>query len=110
MSVSSVQYTSVRNESLAILSRLEVSESAFAGEGLPASSPITGEVITHARITSPEEASATVGRVEQAFSVWRTVQAPHRGEFVLLFAERTYSRLACPHRCRLTEQARLTSS
>jgi hypothetical protein len=29
---------------------------------------------------------------------------------VLLFAERTYSRLACPHRCRLTEQARLTSS
>ena len=87
MSVSSVQYTSVRNESLAILSRLEVPESAFAGEGLPASSPITGEVITHARITGPEEASATIGRAEEAFTVWRTVPAPHRGEFVRLLAE-----------------------
>jgi len=87
MSVSSVQYTSVRNESLAILSRLEVPESAFAGEGLPASSPITGEVITHARITGPEEASATIGRAEEAFTVWRTVPAPHRGEFVRILAE-----------------------
>src|SRR6516164_9436739 len=87
MSVSSVQYTSVRNESLAILSRLGVPESAFAGEGLPASSPITGEVITHARITGPEEASATIGRAEEAFTVWRTVPAPHRGEFVRLLAE-----------------------
>ena len=87
MSVSSVQYTSVRNESLAILSRLGVPESAFAGEGLPASSPITGEVITHARITGPEEASATIGRAEEAFTVWRTVPAPHRGEFVRILAE-----------------------
>ena len=87
MSVSSVQYTSVRNESLAILSRLEVPESAFAGEGLPASSPITGEVITHAQITGPEEASATIGRAEEAFTVWRTVPAPHRGEFVRILAE-----------------------
>ena len=87
MSVSSVQHTSVRNEALAILSRLGVPDSTFAPEGLPASSPITGEVITHARITSPEEASATVGRAEQAFTVWRTVQAPHRGEFVRLLAE-----------------------
>jgi len=87
MSVSSVQYTSVRNEAHAILSRLGVPESAFAGEGLPASSPITGEVITHVRITSPEEASATIGRAEEAFAVWRTVPAPHRGEFVRLLAE-----------------------
>ena len=54
--------TSVRDEALAILARLGVPESAFAREGAPASSPITGEVIAHVRITSPEEASAAIGR------------------------------------------------
>jgi hypothetical protein len=44
MNVSSVQHTSVRNEALAILSRLGVPESTFSREGIPASSPITGEV------------------------------------------------------------------
>jgi aldehyde dehydrogenase (NAD+) len=78
---------SVRNEALATLSRLGVPESTFAHEGLAASSPITGEVITHARITSPEEASAAICQAEQAFTLWRTVQAPRRGQFVRFLAE-----------------------
>src|ERR1700730_86272 len=73
MNGSSVQHTSVRNEALAILSRLGVPESTFAREGIASSSPITGEVITHVRITRPEEANAVIGRAAQAFTVWRNV-------------------------------------
>ena len=62
MNASLVQLTSVRDEGLAILSRLGVTKSALAPEGLPASSPITGELIAHARITRPEEASTAIGQ------------------------------------------------
>ena len=82
-----VQTTTVRDEALAILSRLGVPQSAFAREGVMASSPITGELIAHVRVTSPEEASAVIGRATQAFDAWRTVPAPRRGEFVRVFAE-----------------------
>ena len=69
MNASLVQRTSVRDEALAILSRLGATESALAREGIPASSPITGELITHVRLTSPEEASAAIGRATQAFDI-----------------------------------------
>ena len=82
-----VQPTSVRDEALAILSRLGAPESAFTRDGIPASSPITGELITQVRITSPKETSATIGRAAEAFDVWRTVPAPRRGEFVRIFAD-----------------------
>jgi aldehyde dehydrogenase (NAD+) len=82
MSTSLVQAARVRDEALAILSRLGALESAFSHAGIAASSPITGELITHVRITSPEEASAVIGRAAQAFNAWRTIPAPRRGEFV----------------------------
>ena len=87
MDAALVQPTSVRDEALGILSRLGVPQSAFAREGVLASSPITGELITHVRITNPEEASAAIGGAVQAFSAWRTIPAPRRGEFVRIFAE-----------------------
>jgi aldehyde dehydrogenase (NAD+) len=77
----------VRDEALAILARLGVPQSAFAREGLPASSPITGELITQVGITSADEASAAISRAAQAFEAWRTVPPPRRGEFVRLLAE-----------------------
>ncbi len=82
MNASLLQRTSVRDEALAILSRLGVTESAFARAGIAATSPITGELITHVRITSPEETSAIIGRAAQTFDAWRKVPAPRRGEFV----------------------------
>jgi L-aminoadipate-semialdehyde dehydrogenase len=82
-----VQRPSARDEALAILSRLGAPESAFAREGAAASSPITGELITHVRIASPQEASAAIGEAAEAFDAWRTVPAPRRGEFVRILAE-----------------------
>src|SRR3979490_1774336 len=81
MNTSLAQPASIRDDALAILSRLGVPASAFTREGIPASSPITGELITHVAITSPKHARATTGRGAQAFQVWRTVPAPRRGVF-----------------------------
>jgi aldehyde dehydrogenase (NAD+) len=78
---------SVRDEALAILSRLGVRQSAFARAGLAAASPITGEVITHVGITSRQETEAAIGRAARAFEAWRTVPPPQRGEFVRLLGE-----------------------
>jgi aldehyde dehydrogenase (NAD+) len=77
----------VRDEALAILARLGVPQSAFARAGIAASSPITGELITHVGITSADEAKAAIGRAARAFEAWRTVPPPRRGEFVRLLAE-----------------------
>jgi aldehyde dehydrogenase (NAD+) len=77
----------VSEESLALLARLGVPESAFAPSGLPARSPITGEVIAHLKETTVEEAREAIGRAHQAFLAWRAVPAPRRGQFVRLLGE-----------------------
>ncbi len=79
--------TSVRADALALLKRLGVGDSAFAAEGLPAHSPITGEIIAHLASTTPAETSKALGRAANAFVGWRSVPAPRRGELVRLFAE-----------------------
>src|SRR3974377_661322 len=87
MDAALVQPTSVRDEALGILSRLGVPQSAFAREGVLASSPITGELIAYFRNTSPKGLSAVTGRAAEAFNAWRKVPAPRRGEFVRVLAE-----------------------
>ena len=98
MDTALVQATSVRDEALGILSRLGVPQSAFAREGVLASSPITGEVMAHVRITTPEEVSTIIARATEAFNIWRKVPAPRRGGFVRLLAEELrQSRRFCTH-------------
>src|SRR5215469_17489365 len=87
MDAALVPPTSVRDEALGILSLLRVPQSAFAREGVLASSPITGELIAYVRNTSPEEVSAITSRATEAFNAWRNVPAPRRGEFVRILAE-----------------------
>jgi aldehyde dehydrogenase (NAD+) len=87
MDAALVRPTSVRDEALGILSRLGVPQSAFAREGVLASSPITGELIAYVPIASPEEVSTVIDRATEAFNAWRKVPAPRRGEFVRLLAE-----------------------
>lgn len=79
--------TSVREEALAILSRLGVPESAYARDDLAAASPITGKVITHVTAASPRVVATTIGQAAEAFEAWRNVPAPRRGEFVRLIGE-----------------------
>src|SRR5258708_24899217 len=86
MSTAVPHVASARDEALAILARLGVPESAFARDGLAATSPITGELIGHVKITSPSETSAVIGRAAQAFDAWRMVPPPRRGELVRILA------------------------
>jgi aldehyde dehydrogenase (NAD+) len=77
----------ISQEVRAILDRLGVPADAFAPDGLPARSPITGEVVARVRETSIEETRAAIGRAHEAFRTWRLVPAPRRGEFVRLLGE-----------------------
>ncbi len=82
-----VQSPAVREEALAILSRLGVTDDAFAGDGMAAASPITGETMATVRTASPKEVGAAIGRAAAAFEAWRVVPPPRRGEFVRLLGE-----------------------
>ncbi|MCV7219511.1 L-piperidine-6-carboxylate dehydrogenase [Mycolicibacterium elephantis] len=50
--------------------------------GLPASTPITGDVLFTLPETTPEQADAAVAQAAQAFTTWRTTPAPVRGALV----------------------------
>ena len=65
--------TSLPNDALALLKRLGVPESAYAGAGLSARSPITGETVATLRETSAAEAEAAIGRAQSAYLAWRKV-------------------------------------
>ena len=87
MVASLAQGSSVRDDALAILARLGVPDRVFAHEGQPATSPITGDLITFVRTTTSRQTSEIIGRAAQAFNIWRSVPAPRRGELVRILAE-----------------------
>lgn len=72
---------------LAVLARLGVGGEAFASVGLPARSPITGEVYAQARATTAAEADDAIEMARKAFCLWREVPAPVRGNLVRAFGE-----------------------
>ena len=75
------------NETRAILASLGVPADALARDGIPARSPITGEILAHVPDAGAGKARAAIGRAQAAFAVWRDVPAPRRGELVRLFGE-----------------------
>jgi aldehyde dehydrogenase (NAD+) len=50
--------------------------------GLPASTPITGDVLFTVAQTTPDEVEAAIAQAAQAFTTWRTTPAPVRGALV----------------------------
>jgi aldehyde dehydrogenase (NAD+) len=55
--------------------------------GLPAGTPITGDVLFTVAETTPEQADAAIAEAAQAFTVWRTTPAPVRGALVARLGE-----------------------
>ena len=55
--------------------------------GLPAGTPITGEVLFTVADTTPERAERTIADAAQAFSAWRRTPAPVRGALVARLGE-----------------------
>ncbi|MFZ2029698.1 MAG: aldehyde dehydrogenase family protein [Vitreimonas sp.] len=86
MTAQSLQIGSVRADALAALERLGVSP-AWSASGLPARSPVTGEIVGDLPEASAEEVAAAIAKAHAAFLKWRNIPAPRRGEFVRLIGE-----------------------
>ncbi|MDT5174515.1 MAG: aldehyde dehydrogenase [Mycobacterium sp.] len=56
-------------------------------EGLPASTPITGEVLFTVAASPTEQAERAVSAASEAFSAWRSTPAPVRGALVARLGE-----------------------
>src|SRR5947209_5553969 len=63
--------------------------------------PSTGDILAHVRTARPDDCRRAVTEAHEAFSLWRQVPAPHRGEIV--------RRLGDGFRARKEELARLIS-
>jgi aldehyde dehydrogenase (NAD+) len=87
MSPTALASASVRSEALDVLGRFGVRLDGEAGTTLSARSPITGEILSEIRATSPAAAAAAIDRAHEAYLAWRTVPAPRRGELVRLLGE-----------------------
>ena len=70
-----------------LLARLGVPAPLFHGGTLAARSPIDGRPTGQVHAATPAEAQAAVGRAQAAFTHWRNVPAPKRGELVRLLGE-----------------------
>jgi aldehyde dehydrogenase (NAD+) len=66
---------------------VEVQLGAPGEHGLPASTPITGEVLFTVAQTTTEQAEGTIAAATAAFSVWRATPAPVRGALVARLGE-----------------------
>jgi aldehyde dehydrogenase (NAD+) len=58
-----------------------------SAHGMPASTPITGDVLFTLPETTPEQANAAIAEAAQAFTTWRTTPAPARGALVARLGE-----------------------
>jgi aldehyde dehydrogenase (NAD+) len=85
----------VREALAAVGSRVELGEPgghgaaapATSSSRLPASTPITGDVLFTLDETTPEQAEAAIAEAAQAFTSWRTTPAPVRGALVARLGE-----------------------
>jgi aldehyde dehydrogenase (NAD+) len=75
----------VRDALHAIGDRTDLGEPS--DHGMPASTPITGDVLFTLPETTPEQADAAIAEAAQAFTTWRTTPAPARGALVARLGE-----------------------
>jgi aldehyde dehydrogenase (NAD+) len=70
-----------------LLDALGVPAAAYAAGDIAARSPIDGATIGQVPDAGPQAMAAAVERAHAAFTSWRNVPAPRRGELVRLFGE-----------------------
>ena len=70
-----------------ILNRFAFPKAQRAEGALEVTTPIDGTRIAMLAPHTPADVAAMIGRANAAFTVWRTVPAPRRGELVRLFGE-----------------------
>ena len=70
-----------------VLERAGFSRQELSGGALPVRSPIDGGEIARVAETPVSDMPAVIARAKSAFSAWREVPAPRRGELVRLLGE-----------------------
>ena len=79
--------TSLQQQTLQLLQTLGVPPSALKGHGLPARTPITGELLAELTPITPAAVKSAIDSAHRTFLEWRLVPAPVRGELVRLLGE-----------------------
>ena len=79
--------TSLQQQTHQLLTTLGVPQSSLSGHGLPAHTPITGELIAELTPITPAEVKSAIDSAHRTFLEWRLVPAPVRGELVRLLGE-----------------------
>jgi aldehyde dehydrogenase (NAD+) len=74
-------------ETVQILAQLGVEPGLIQHGAINTRSPITGEIIGHAKSSDEDDTKATIARAHDAFLDWRMTPAPRRGELVRLLGE-----------------------
>ena len=77
----------IRKETAALLEELGVKAELLSGGDMPVFSPVTGEKIANLTTISAAKAREVIAGAHQAFTAWRMVPAPRRGELVRLLGE-----------------------
>jgi len=77
----------VRADALAALERLGAKPNWVKDSGVPARSPLTGEIVGRLAEASAGDVGAAIEEAHAAFLKWRNLPAPRRGEFVRLIGE-----------------------
>jgi aldehyde dehydrogenase (NAD+) len=77
----------LQQQALQLLSTLGVPQSVLIGHGLPAHTPITGELLAELTPITPAEVNSAIDSAHRTFLEWRLVPAPVRGELVRLLGE-----------------------
>ncbi|HSR56266.1 MAG TPA: aldehyde dehydrogenase family protein, partial [Alphaproteobacteria bacterium] len=70
-----------------VLESLGVESRALSGGDLTVTSPIDDRPIGHLHSHSERDVEAAINRAAEAFTTWRSVPAPRRGELIRLFGE-----------------------
>jgi aldehyde dehydrogenase (NAD+) len=87
MASKALEIGSVRSDALSALERLGAKPVWVKEGGVPARSPLTGEIIGRLQEATERDVSAAIDEAHAAFLLWANVPAPRRGEFVRLLGE-----------------------
>ncbi len=87
MASKALEIGSVRSDALSALERLGAKPVWVKEGGVPARSPLTGEIIGRLKEATEADVSAAIEEAHTAFLQWRNLPAPRRGEFVRLLGE-----------------------
>lgn len=71
-----------------ILNEAGLLEAELSGGTLVVYTPIDGSVIARLQVDTPDDVSRRIGKSRDAFSIWKCVPAPRRGELVRQLGEK----------------------